>query len=149
MRCGTIGDEPAEPAALPGHDRVEYVDQPGKSEHPQRASEGSRERNLDQERDAAASVTGEKGAVRANQPPAFLPFVVWHRGEQPRRLGIGERKECERVFSIERGDDPRRPTAEPSTATIEQRRAHHGGRGSYACVRGRHRRIPPVVRDSR
>ena len=33
---------------------------------------------------------------------------------------IGERKQSQFFTSIKRGDDPRRPTAEPSAAGIEQ-----------------------------
>jgi hypothetical protein len=60
--------------------------------------------------------------------------VLRHRSEQAPRFLIGERKQCKLLASVQRGDDPRRPTAEPSAAGIEQHRAREGIGGHYAGV---------------
>lgn len=54
------------------------------------------------------------------KPPTFAAPLLGHRCEQAPRLRIGKRKQCEFLASVKRGDDPRRPTAKPSAARIEQ-----------------------------
>ena len=46
-------------------------------------------------------------------------------------LFIRERKQCQFLVSVESGDDPRRPTTEPSAARIEQNRAREVKGGRY------------------
>jgi hypothetical protein len=73
-------------------------------------------------------------AIAEYEPPTFAAPFLWHRGEQAPRLLIRERKQCEFLASVKRGDDPRRPTAEPSAARIEQNRAREVIGGHYAGV---------------
>jgi hypothetical protein len=128
----TLGDEPAKALAILGHQPVECVDDWRQSKRPQDAAERSGELDLSKEQDAPTPVARDWGAIAEYQPPTFAALFVWHRGEQAARLLIRERKQCEFLASVERGDDTRRPTAEPSAAGIEQNRArqvrtHHRG----------------------
>ncbi len=47
-------------------------------------------------------------------------------------LPIGQRKQCQFFASVKRGDDPRRPTAKPSAAGIEQNRSPEVRGARYA-----------------
>ena len=47
-------------------------------------------------------------------------------------LLISERKQCQFFASVKRGDDPRRPTAKPSAAGIEQNRSPEVRGARYA-----------------
>jgi hypothetical protein len=125
--CRTLRDEPAKALPVPSHDLVYSVDEPIESEPTKSAPDRSSERDLDKQRNGATPITSDWCAIPADEPPTLLPSFFWHRGEQAPRLLIGERKKCERLPAVERGDDPRRPTAEPSAAGIEQNRAREIG----------------------
>ncbi|MEE8201699.1 MAG: hypothetical protein V3R29_11085 [Candidatus Acidoferrales bacterium] len=61
-----------------------------------------------------------------------MAFFLRHQGEQVLGLLIGQRKESQFFASVKRGDDPRRPTAKPSAAGIEQDRAPEVSGARYA-----------------
>lgn len=54
------------------------------------------------------------------QPPAFAPPVRRHQGEQVPGLLISQPEQCQFFLTVELRDDPRRPTAKPSPAGIEE-----------------------------
>ena len=128
----TLGDEPAETLAILGHEPVKHVDERRQSERAKDASEGSGELDLGKEHEAPTSVARDWGTIAEYEPPAFAAPFLRHRSEQDPGLLIGERKQCQFFASVERGDDPRRPTAEPSAAGIEQDRPRQVRSGLYA-----------------
>ena len=75
------------------------------------------------ERHAAAMIARDGCPVAKYQPPTVSAFGLGHRSEQPHCLLVCEREQREFFASVYRGDDPRRPTAEPSTARIQENRA--------------------------
>jgi hypothetical protein len=131
----TLRDKPAKALAILGHQPVECVDDWRQSKRPQDAAERSGELDLGNEHDAPTPVARDWRAIAEYEPPTFAAPFVWHRGEEATRLLIRERKQCEFLASVERSDDPRRPTAEPSAAGIEQHRARQV-RGGPAQPRG-------------
>jgi hypothetical protein len=128
----TLGDEPAKTLAILSHEPVKHVDERRQSERAKDASEGSGELDLGKEHEAPTSVARDWGTIAEYEPPAFAAPFLRHRSEQAPGLLIGERKQCQFFASVERGDDPRRPTAEPSAAGIEQDRARQVRGGRYA-----------------
>ncbi len=88
--------------------------------------------DLGKEHEGPTSVARDCGTIAEYEPPAFAAPFLRHRSEQAPGLLIGERKQCQFFASVERGDDPRRPTAEPSAAGIEQDRARQVRGGRYA-----------------
>jgi hypothetical protein len=130
----TFRNEPTKALAVPGHQSVECVDDRRQSKCPQNAAERSGEPDLSEEHDTPTSVPGDWRASAGDEPPTLAALLLWHRGEQgPRRL-VGKRKQCEFLASVKRGDDPRRPTAEPSAARIEQNRTREEIASYYAGV---------------
>jgi hypothetical protein len=128
----TLGDEPAKTLAILSHEPVKHVDERRQSERAKDASEGSGELDLGKEHEGPTSVARDWGTIAEYEPPAFAAPFLRHRSEQAPGLLIGERKQCQFFASVERGDDPRRPTAEPSAAGIEQDRARQVRGGRYA-----------------
>jgi hypothetical protein len=131
----TLGDEPAKTLAILSHEPVKHVDERRQSERAKDASERSGELDLGKEHEAPTSVARDWGTIAEYEPPAFAAPFLRHRSEQAPGLLIGERKQCQFFASVERGDDPRRPTAEPSAAGIEQDRARQVRGGRYAGVK--------------
>jgi hypothetical protein len=94
-------------------------------------AERSGELDLSKEQDAPTPVARDWCAIAEDEPPTFTAPFHWHRGEQAARLLIRKRKQCQFCASVELGDDPRRPTAKPSAAGIEQNRAGEVMGGRY------------------
>lgn len=128
----TLGHEPAKALAILSHQPVKQVDERRQSERAKGAAERSGELDLGKEHDAPTPVARDWRAIAEYEPPTFAAPILRHRGEQAPGLLIGERKQCQFLASVERGDDPRRPTAEPSAAGIEQNRAWQVRGGRYA-----------------
>ena len=101
------------------HEPVKHVDERRQSERVKNAAERSGELDLGKEHDAATPVARDWRAIAEYEPPTFAAPFLGHGGEQAPGFLIGERKQCQFFASVERGDDPRRPTAEPSAAGIE------------------------------
>ncbi len=118
--CRTLGDEPAEALAILSQDSVKHVDERRQSERAQDAAEWSGKLELGEQHDAPTPVARDWRPIAEDEPPTFSAPFLRHRGEQVPGLLIGERKQCQLFTSIKRGDEPRRPTAEPSAAGIEQ-----------------------------
>jgi hypothetical protein len=119
----TLGDEPTEALAIVSEEPVERVHQRRDSERAKHAAERSRQLDLRQERHAATTVTRDRCAIAENDPPTFAAPDLGNGCEQTPRFLIREGKQGQLLPSIERGDDPRRPAAEPSAAGIQQDRA--------------------------
>jgi len=113
------------------HEPVKHVDERRQSERVKNAAERSGELDLGKEHDAATPVARDWRAIAEYEPPTFAAPFLGHGGEQAPGFLIGERKQCQFFTSVERGDDPRRPTAEPSAAGIEQYRARQVKGGCY------------------
>ena len=75
---------------------------------------------LGEEPDAPTPVASDRRAIAKDEPPAVAARVLRDGREQPTCLLIRQRKQREVLPSIHRGDDPRRPATEPSTAGIEE-----------------------------
>lgn len=114
--------EMPEVPAVAGHDLVERVDDRRRVDCPERPSHRPRQTDFGQEHDAASGVTGDRGPVADNEPPAFEPGVFGHACEQTTGLLIRKGKNRDFFVSVESDDDTRRPSAELSGAVIE----HHG-----------------------
>ena len=91
-------------------------------------AERSGEVDLSKEHQASTPVARDWRAIAEYEPPTLAPPFIWQRSEQAPRLLFRERKQCEFLASVECDDDPRRPTAEPSAAGIEQNRAREAMR---------------------
>jgi len=91
----------------------------GDKRNAQNAAERLGELDLSKEHDASTPVARAWRAIAEYEPPTFAASFLWYRGEQAPCLLIRQRKQCEFLASVKRGDDPRRPTAEPSAARIE------------------------------
>jgi hypothetical protein len=115
-----------------GHDLVERVDDRRRVDCPERPSHRPRQADFGQERDAAPGVTGDRGSVADNEPPAFEPGVFGHACEETTGLLIRKGKNRDFVVSVEPDDDTRRPPAELSGAVIE----HHGATEWHAAATG-------------
>jgi hypothetical protein len=87
--------------------------------------EGSREPtgapHLLEHGDAAATEADER-SVPQDDAPAREPLVRPEHRQMLSRLGVVQRQERKLVVPVERGDDPRRPSAESSPAVVEQDR---------------------------
>jgi hypothetical protein len=134
-RRRALRDQPAKALAILGHQFVECVDDWRQSKRRQDTAERSGELDLSKEQHAPTPIARDRRAITEYKPPAFTAPFLWHRGEQAARLVIRERKQCEFLAPVKRGDDPRRPTAEPSAAGIEQNRAREEMGGHYAGAR--------------
>jgi hypothetical protein len=113
--------------AVTGYDFVERVDERRRAEWLEHASDGLRQPDFGQEPNAASGVTGNRGPVTENEPPAFEPGAFGHTCEQAAGLLIVQRKQCHFFASVEPGDDTRRAPAELSGAGIEHHRAKERG----------------------
>lgn len=132
---GTVRNEPTEAIAISGRERVECVEERREPERAQEEAERSGEPDPGNERDASAPVARHRPAVPKHEPPAFAAPLPGDRGEQLPRFLVREREKGQFLASIERGDDPRRPTAEPSAAGIEEHRPREAGAGRRASPR--------------
>ena len=88
-----------------------------------KSAERSGQPNLGKERDAPSAVAWDGCAIAEDEPPAFVTLLLRDFGQQTVGLLIGERKQRQFVVPVDGGDDPRRPTAEPSATGIEENRA--------------------------
>jgi hypothetical protein len=111
-----------EAPAVARYDLFERVDHRRRVDCPERSSHRPRQPDFGQERDAAPVVTGDRGSVADNEPPAFEPGVFGHACEQTTGLSIRKGKNRHFFVSVESDDDTRRPPAELSGAVVE----HHG-----------------------
>lgn len=119
----TLGHERTQTLAGPGQHTIERVNdwrQPKQTEdQPKRAGK----LNLGKEYNARSLVPRHWRPIAEYEPPTFAASLLGHRAKQAPRFLVREREQCEFLASIERGDDPRRPAAEPSAAGVEQNRA--------------------------
>ena len=88
-----------------------------------KSAERSGQPDLGKKRDAPSAVAWDGCAIAEDEPPAFVALLLGDFGQQTVGLPIGERKQGQFVVSVDGGDDPRRPTAEPSATGIEENRA--------------------------
>jgi hypothetical protein len=72
--------------------------------------------DLAEQGNAAAIVAGKRRPVGQDEPPALAAFLLRDLREELRRLAAGQREERQLFVSVNCGDDPRRPPAEPSRA---------------------------------
>jgi hypothetical protein len=119
-RRGTVWDEPAQPPAVLSQEPIERVDERRQSTRTQHEPEPPGERDLGQEHDAAAAVAREGHPVAADDPPAFRTSVLRHQSQQAPGFLVRKWKQGKLLTQVDRGDDPRRPATESSTARIEQ-----------------------------
>ena len=75
-----------------GHELVERVDERRRAERSEEASNRPRQPHFGEKRDSAAGVAGNRRPVVEDEPPAFVPRVSRHTGEQAPSLFIGERR---------------------------------------------------------
>ncbi len=128
----TLRDEPAKPLSIPSQDPVKHIHERRQSERTKEVAQWSGELDLGEEHDAPTLVARDCRPIAEYEPPTFAAPFLRHRGEQVPGLLIGERKQCQFFTSVKRGDDPRRPTAEPSAAGVEQNQAPGIRRARYA-----------------
>jgi len=95
---------------------VKYIDHGRQSDCIEQAAEQPCGAYLRQEHDAPAPVASDRHPVAADDPPRFRPSVLGHRIEQTTGFLVRKPKESQSLASIERGDGPRRPPAESTTA---------------------------------
>jgi hypothetical protein len=119
----TFGDEPAKALATPSKEFVPHVDERRQSQRAKDAAERSGKLDLGKEQDAPTPVPSDRRPIAEYEPPTFAALFVRHRGEEASRLFIVKRKQGQLLATVEPGDDPRRPAAEPSTSGIKQDRA--------------------------
>lgn len=129
-----FGDDPAEAGAMAGEELVQRVDEHGRPRCAQHAAERAGEPHLGEERGAAPVVARHRRPVAEDEPPALAAGLLGDGGEQAARLVVLERKQRQLLAAVERGDDPRRPAAEPSAAGVEQHRAWQPQLGHEASV---------------
>jgi hypothetical protein len=105
------------------HQLVQRVENPrgasGSKQSPKRACQP----DLDEEGHAAATVARNRRSVSTDEPPALVARRPGHRREQASGLLGVDWEQGKLLAAVERGDDTRRPTAEPSAPGIEQNRA--------------------------
>ena len=90
------------------------------------SAELSGQPDLGKERGAPSAVAGDGCAIAEDEPPAFVALLLGNFGEQTVCLPISERQQGQFVVSVDGGDDPRRPTAQPSATGIEENRPREG-----------------------
>jgi putative membrane protein len=76
-----------------------------------------------------------------DEVPAGEPVLLEERLEERRGPRVAHGKECESLASIEPGDDPRRPAAEPSVGVVQQNGATKLGRRHVRIVGVRSSRV--------
>jgi hypothetical protein len=103
-----------------GHDLVERVYERGGVERLERAAQGPGQPDLGEEGDASTGVALERRAVAEHEPPAFIPRLFGHGGQQAAGLIVIERQQRQLLAPVDPGDDTRRPTAELSGARVEE-----------------------------
>ena len=102
---------------------VERVDDGRQPKRSQPAPAPAREPHRGQEHHAPALVSRDEGPIAKHQPPAFASSGFRHLGQQFTGPLVGEWQQGHFSVSVDGGDDPRRPTTEPSAAGIEQNRS--------------------------
>lgn len=105
-------------------------------ESPKQAAERASQPDLGDEGHACPAVARNQCAVAEDEPPALVALVLRHGREQTAGLLIGKREQGHLIASVEPGDDPRRPAAEPSATGIEQNRARKAGARRSGGVHG-------------
>jgi hypothetical protein len=108
------------------HKPVDNVDEPWQPERFKQPAEGSRQPDLRKQSHATSAVAADGCAIAQNKPPAFVALFLWDCREHVLDLGVRQREKGQLLASIDGGDDPRRPTAEPSAVGIEQNRTWKG-----------------------
>lgn len=126
-RRSSLGDDLAEATALARKNVVRPVDERRQAQDAEHDRERRREREHCEHRDSAALVAGDRRPVTKHEPPAFAALVFGNRAEELLRFGVAERKQCQPLRAVERGDDTRRPAAELSGSRVEQDRADQLG----------------------
>jgi hypothetical protein len=102
---------------------VQRVDECRGAETLEQTAERAGQPHLGEEPCAPSAVTRYRGAVTQHQPPTAPSLGLGDGCEQTVGLRIGERKHRQFLAPVERGDEPRRPAAEPSAARVQQDRA--------------------------
>jgi hypothetical protein len=115
-RGRTVGDEASETPPIAGYELVETVDEYRRVKRSQHAPEWTSEPELREHRHTPSRVAGHRSAVAEHKPPTLTPRFLGHGGKEAVGFRIVERKESQLLLSVERGDDTRRPAAEPSAA---------------------------------
>jgi hypothetical protein len=121
-----------------GQELVTRVDERRQFEGAQGPAEWPGELEFRKEHHSTTTIAGDCGAVPQDEPPTFAVLFLRHRGEQLLSVLVGEPNQRQRLAAVERGDDPRRPTAEPSAAGVQQYRAPERSVGRLARVHGLH-----------
>lgn len=98
------------------HDPVQGVHQPRRSHGSQHSAERAGQPDLGKERHAPSAVARNECAVAEDEPPTLATLVLGHGREQLAGFLFRQRKQRQLFVPVERGDDPRRPTAELSAA---------------------------------
>lgn len=122
-RRGSVGHQPAQALSPGGQAPVGGVDHGRQPERIEQPAERAGERQLREQPHPAALVAGDGGAVLEDQPPALAALLLVDALEEPLGFVVGEPNQGQRPSSVQRGDDPRRPAAEPSATGVEQHRA--------------------------
>lgn len=117
---------------MPRHEPVEPVEEPRQPERAEDTPERSGKPDLGQEHQAPAVIARDRGTIAEHEPPALAALVLGYPSEQSGGFLVGERQQRQLVPSVERGDDPRRPSAELSAAGIKEDRARQVTRARYA-----------------
>ena len=92
---------------------------------------------LGEQHDAASPVARDGAAVGQNEPPALAALLLGDSGKQLPGRVVVQRQQCHLGTSVDPGDDPRRPAAEPSPAVVQHHwaRERHGGTMTRASVK--------------
>jgi hypothetical protein len=118
MRTWAVGNEAPEPRAVARNEAVRVLDdavRKGVKETAGRPGAAHRAQKYD-----ASSPALDERPVREHQAPRRHARVIGYPFEQVRHSFVLQRQECEALFAVELGDDPRRPAAEPSARVVEE-----------------------------
>lgn len=117
---------------MPRDEPVAGVDRRRQPQRTKRDAQRTGQPQLDEQRHSSAPVARQRLPGGEDEPPAFVALLFRDRGEYGRRLRVAERKQRKALSPVERGDDPRRPATEASTAGEEHHRTrqHRHGRSS-------------------
>jgi hypothetical protein len=125
-RSRPVGDDAPESPSVVRSDAVDGVDDRRQAKPEQCAAETAGSLELSEERDASAPVAGNGCAVSKDEPPAVVALLHRNRRQQLRGGVVLEREQREVPAPVDPGDEPRRPTAEPSAPGIEEHRPPKG-----------------------
>jgi len=117
-----------------GDEPIEGIDEPCRVEGLQQPAEPACQAELEEERHAATPIARQWRPVAKDEPPALPACVLGDGVEQASSLVVGERQQRNLSVSVELGNDPRCPAAEPSPARVQHHRARQAvdRRGSAA-----------------